>query len=244
MHLKRIARLLPLLTIGSLLAFAAIGCFDSSDDPTGTDTGNDFSETTVLTIGAPTAVLQNEQTINGVIAAVNGFSLARNYVWNESEQAYIEDLGPYGDNWTGSVWVQYLDDGTPVQDKELADSIHIVMDLTILYSGEGPAVELIIDSDITVTGLGTGTLVAEGSGGYTYDSLVNYSATWETVGPDHVQIPEGGGCPTGEIEYTMAPYTMNIIYDGSPTASYTVYDGGGSAVDDGTGNIYLLCSLF
>jgi hypothetical protein len=250
MHLKRFLRPIFVLSLGCFMAFGALGCFDTSDDPTDTDTPDEFTETTVLDVGVPTAITQNQQTINGVLTAASGITLARNYAWDAGEQAYVEDLSSYGEGWGGSIWVQYLDGGTPVEDQGLADSIHIVLDLTILHTADGGTVDAAIDSDITVTGMGSGTLTAVGTGGYSYElsytgvpGSLNYVATWETVAPGHVTIPEGGGCPSGEILYTMTPYTMRIVYDGSATAAYTVYDGNGTPVVGGTGDITFICGL-
>ncbi len=250
MQSKRFPRYLLVVALAGVLAFGTIGCFESSTDPDDSDSNDAFNEIVVLDIGVPSAVLQTKATLDGAIEAAGGFTGVRDYSWDADEQAYVDDLShEEGDAvFTGTAWVQYLDGTTPVQDIGSADSVHFIYDLTVVTTTDTWSATANYDSDLVISGMGTGTLTGNGSGGFSYELALNgisssqlYVATWETVGPDHITIPEGGGCPTGEIVFTMAPYTMSIIADGSSTASYTVYDADDAPVENGAGTFEFNC---
>ena len=252
--MKKIITLRSLLAIALVgaMAFACVGCLGGSDgDGDGDPTGTDFTDATALSIGVPTATLQSGIVMNAAIAAAGGFGAARDYtyVWDTDEQAYYADLDDTEGNttWTGFIRAQFLDGGTPVDDIDLADLANLILDLNIVTSESGSTIEADYDFDVDVTGMGSGTLTIAGTGGYAYEVdysglSTTYLATWETVAPGHVSMPEGGGCPTGEILYTMTPYTMSIVYDGTPKADYTVYDDSGAPISNGTGTIAVGCS--
>ncbi len=252
MKMTTFLRSLFAVALIGVMAFGSVGCLGGDDDDGDGDSGTAFSAETAVTIGVPTATLQSEFVINSAIAAAGGFGPARDddYFWDEDEQAYYRDLDDVdGDTtWEGFIRAQFFDDGTPVEDTDLADMANIILDLNMLRNDSGATVEADYDFDVDVTGMGGGTLTIEGGGGFSYEatlaglSAATYMSTWETVAPDHVTMPEGGGCPTGEILYTMTPYTMSIVYDGTPSADYTVFDGSGDPIANGTGTISVGCS--
>lgn len=251
MSFTTIPRSLLMLLLFSLLTLGATGCLTSNSDEDDTPTNTSFSETTAVEIGVPTAKTQSEMMMATALAAAGGFTRTETYVWDADQQAYIADLdGVYGDStWDGFIKVQYLDGTTPVPNLDLADSIHIILDLLITTVDGENTFETSYDYDVTITGMGTGVLTIVGTGGWSHvvstagiPLSLTYLGSWTTVAPDHITIPEGGGCPTGALEYSIAPYTILFEYDGTATGTYTVFDANSDPVAGGSGTTNVGCA--
>ena len=87
-----------------------------------------------------------------------------------------------------------------------------------------------------------------GSGGYdidyhivgpSYDQTSSYVVDWETVDGGITVAP--GGCPSGTIRYTFDPYHLDVVFDGSSTATHTLYNSSGGTVASGSGTYPLSC---
>ncbi len=62
--------------------------------------------------------------------------------------------------------------------------------------------------------------------------------SWETLGAG-ISYPVDG-CPTGSMEFTMSPFTVTVVFDGSDTATYTMRNGS-TVIPEGSGTTYLGC---
>jgi hypothetical protein len=177
------------------------------------------------------------------------------YGWNAEtmrwEYRYLDDETDYDYDWTYTV--QYRDsDGVPLQFPTGAALLHHTMHGTMDYassqSGYNLTYNYMYDYDVTITGLGTSLFTMAGSGGYDIDYQyvgngvnqdINYAVDWETLGGGITVAP--GGCPSGTIRYTFAPYHLDVVFNGSSSATYTLYDGGGGTVAAGSGTYPVFC---
>jgi hypothetical protein len=263
---KRLALLPVLLLACALLALAGCSDDDDGDDgnnPTDPGGGSDtFTQEVAVTqtqLAAPLAV----NIVQDMPAFAQGFSgkdAGKNwdydYGWNQDTQrweaSWNYDEGGYSYSWSYSV--QYRDAmGDPVQEVGDAVSLQYMQDGDAGYDyddGQGTAIvwSQLWDNDVTLTGLDTDSRVMQGSGGYDLDYTVtsgentqsyDLSTLWETQGSGVVYPVDG--CPSGTIRFFFDPYYMDVVFDGSSTASYTLYDGNGDEVPGGSGTEPLFC---
>lgn len=256
-HLSRSNGVLLLLLL--CLAATAPGCGDDDDgapSPTGPAT-TDFDEimaTGQAAYAAPLAVAMLENV--AVFAqGVAGKDLDYSFSYDEDDQHWIATMTYDQDGYTYAYTytVQYRDAmGQPQQEAQGAASMRYTQDGTSLFNFSGDGYVLVMsydfDSDVTASGLGTGALLVDGGGGYDLDYDVTsdgrreqlaFSASWQTLG-DGVSYPTDG-CPTGTMRYSFAPYRMDIVFDGTSTAAYTLHDGAGSQVPEASGTVELYC---
>ena len=85
-------------------------------------------------------------------------------------------------------------------------------------------------TDTAVSGLNTEVLQADWSGNQEYSTSwsssssngdVEFSMSWIT-GDLGMTLPLNGDCPEGSIDFIFAPYEMEMVFDGSSTASWTL----------------------
>ncbi len=251
--------LLLLMSILSLLVFAVSGCGDDDDPTTPTPIGGDtdqFDQTTAVA-QAQVAAPQGVALVESMTGLAGGFGKAdKDYAYNEANQRWEYH---YEYSQTGYVYdwfytVQYLNgSGQPQREATGAASIRHTLAGTMEYGMDQGGVvfdyDYLYDYDTTLTGLGTDTLVMTGTGGfdldYTYSTgginqNYEYLLEWETLGAG-ISYPEAG-CPQGTIRYTLTPYHLDLVFNGSTTAVATLYDGSGNVVAAGGGNYPLSCS--
>lgn len=259
MKSARFPRLLITLALMAMLAFGCIGCLgDDDDDTTGPGTPDEFDQPTAIAqsqLAGPQAVtmVENMSTIAGGVGTFRD-----DYSWNAAEQRweynYVWSDSGYDYDWLFTV--QYLASGTPQQDEDGADAINHTMHGTMDYEDSQQGADIVLhyiyDYDVTITGMSTRSVLTLEGGGYfdidyTYsfggiNQSYNYVANWETVGPNHIQAEENGGCPTGTIRYSMDPYYLDVVFDGSSSATATLYDGNDAVVPGGGGTYSLNCN--
>jgi len=255
---------LAVLLAGALL-FAG-GCSDDDDGDGGnnpTDPGADDFTQDVAVTQAPLAGSMAVSMVQSLPAFAQGFagkSAAKDYDydfgWNEETSRWEAtlDFDEEGYDYTWFYGVQFLDAlGEPQQDAASAVSMNYIQRGTVAYNyNDGEGTSLVWnqdwDSDVTVTGLSLESFLMDGSGGYDmdydvqsgdYSESMELAARWETLG-DGVILSEGG-CPVGTIRYVMDPYYLDVEFDGSSTATYTLYDANGTAVTGGSGTQELVC---
>lgn len=251
------------LLLASAFLFALAGCGD--DDPAdpgvgggggGGGGGDAFDQTTAMSqaqVAGPqgVALVESMQDIAGGVTLAN-----KAYAWNAETQQweyhYVYELAGYQYDWF--LAVQYLDGaGNPVMESVGATSARHTMtgvaDYSVNQAGFNLDYSYTYEYDVTLAGLGTDTVVMTGNGGfdldYTYsgqgvNQTATYALVWQTQG-DGISYPTGG-CPTGTIRYAMDPYYMDLVFNGSGTATSTLYDGGGNAVAGGGSSYPLACA--
>ncbi len=156
---------------------------------------------------------------------------------------YSDENGSFSMN----MWLQYLDaTGMPVPDPDNAVSLSFLID----YSGdlnftEGDTeyiADWVYESAAEVDGLNTMVLTVDWTGSQDYsiawtspssNGNIDYAMTWAT-GDAGLIVPLDGGCPDGSIHFTYAPYEMDMIFDGSDTASWELYWNDEELVASGT----------
>jgi len=244
------------LAAAAAAAFALSGCGD--DEPTnpgGNNTGDDFNETAAVTqasVAAPqaAALAQSITSIADGVGAKDGI-----YAWNAEtmrwEYHYVYSGAGYDYDWTYTA--QYLDgEGTPQQyaagAATVVHTMHGDMDFASNQGGYNVTYDYVYDYDVTISGVGTSLYTMTGSGGYdvdyhivgpSYDQTASYVVDWETVDGGITVAP--GGCPSGTIRYTFDPYHLDVVFDGSSTATHTLYNGSGGVVASGSGTYPLSC---
>jgi hypothetical protein len=101
----------------------------------------------------------------------------------------------------------------------------------------------------SAAGLGTDTLLIDGDGSVDIDyawssdgssGSASYAASWDIVSPG-VSYPLDG-CPTGSIVFTLAPFTVTVVFDGDDTATYTMRNGD-TVIPEGSGTTTLFCGV-
>ncbi len=239
-----------LLLLLGIVAFALTGCGDD-DNPTNPGGGdNDTFDQATASEQARLAVPQVVALVESIDTIGNGVDTAKDgtYQWNAGQQRweYQYQWDYQGYQYTWNYTVQYLDgNGTPVMHRNDAVAAHHTMDGTGSYSFSDNGVNyqwtFSYDWDVMITGLHTMTYVMTGSGGYEgdYTGTIggtsfdhHYVVTWETL-DDGISKPVGG-CPAGTIRYHFEPYYMDITFDGTSTATWTLKDGSGNTLDSDT----------
>ena len=255
---RRLAQLALLALLTLTLALAGCGDDDDDSSPTGPTNpgGSDFDQTTAVT-QSQVAAPQGVALVESMDDLAAGFTrAAKDYAYNGDNERWEYDAswtqGGYTYNWFYTV--QYLDgDGNPQQEGGTAASAIHTMDGSGSFSQSEGGVTIDYDYryvyDVTLTGLATDTVVMNGTGSigidYTYsgngiEQSDTYAMAWETLGGG-VSYP-ASGCPSGTIRYDMAPYYMDLVFDGSSTAQATVYDANGTAVSGGNSDHTVSCS--
>lgn len=251
MTLKTLLRLPLVLLLAFTLCLGGVGCSDDNSttgpgDTNNPPTGDDFDEATALLV-IPFATQHMAQMFTMMFLAEGG--ITRDYGWDEAEQAWVY---PFDDAGTSGYYqIQYLNGETPQQGEAGATEILIEVDLTISTSEGSYTSDLHNTMSGSVTGMGgRATLTLEATGAVNYEFSYgglgggNYYANMETVAPAHVTFEEGGGCPFGELLYTMEPYSMTFELDGSAQVPYQLWDEDGNAVttQGASGMVPIVCT--
>ena len=236
------------------------GCSDDDDDtPTG-PTETEFNEAF--------AAQQAQSVVPLVVDLVDNLSVYAAGPPNKAADDFYEwAYNAMNGRWEGAAemshegttiaylgWLQYLDaDGNAVQfaDDAASYSFHNELEMIVAYSDESTSwsLDMQTEEDYAVDGLGTDVLQVDAdasanidytstSGGNT--SSATYAYSYRTLG-EGITFPVDG-CPTGQIEFTFAPYRVVVTFDGSATASYAMYDGNGNSVPAGSGTAPLDCA--
>lgn len=247
-------RALAALMLIALLALTGCGDDDDDNGPTGPTNPqvSDFDQATAVA-QAQAAAPQGVALVESMSAMAEGYN--KSYGWNPETQRWesSETWSQSGYTYNWSYTVQYLDaGGNPQQEASGAASVRHTMNGTGSYAldqgGASFQYDFLYTYDTTMTGLGTDTLVLQGSGetdiDYTYvGNGVNvsdtYALSWQTLG-NGVSFPTSG-CPSGTIRYDLAPYRMDLVFDGQGNATGTLYDGGGSVVAGGGSSYQVSC---
>jgi len=145
------------------------------------------------------------------------------------------------------MWLQYQDaTGTPTQFPENAVSLSYLID----FSGDLDMTEgdthfiasWVYETAAEVSGLNTTVLTVDWTGSQDYTTSwtnpsgtgsVDFAMTWAT-GDTGLIVPLDGTCPEGSIHFTFAPYEMDMVFDGSDTASWDLYWNDENLVSSGT----------
>jgi hypothetical protein len=145
------------------------------------------------------------------------------------------------------MWLQYLNAmGTPVPDPDDAVSMRFLID----FSGDLDLTEgdthyissWVYETAAEVTGLNTTVLTVDWTGSQDYSTSwttpsgtgnVDFAMTWAT-GDSGLIVPLDGTCPEGSIHFSYAPYEMDMVFDGSDTASWELYWNDDDLVASGT----------
>ena len=252
-----------IMSMSVLLLFGLVGCSDD-DSPTdpgggggGGGGGDQFDQASALAqaqSAAPQAVGMVE-SISSIAAGVD--NKQGSYNWNASEERwesdYMADVGGYSYDWMYTV--QYLDgDGNPQQESAGASSLTHSMTGTggsdINQGGYNIVYDFNYNYSTTISGLGSATHVMTGAGGYSIDytysgngvnQVADYVVEWETLSPG-VSVPATGGCPTGTIQYKFNPFEMDVVFNGTSTASVGMVDGNGGNVPMNPNSYSLSCN--
>ena len=251
------SRVLVLCGLALALAFAGCGGDDDPAGPGGGGTTDDFDQATAVS-QARAAAPQAVALVESMTDLASGFTKdgEKDYAWNDETGRWEFDYY-YEDENTTYDWfytVQYLDaEGQPQQQALGAATIAHAMTGVGSYhfAGEGTVFDYdyVYDYATTIGGLGTGTLVMTGGGGqdidYTYESpqgnyAYDYAVDWEVL-PPGITVT-GGGCPVGTIRYDLPPYHALVVFNGSGTATSTLYDSGGAVVPGGGDTHPLSCA--
>ncbi len=249
------------MLIAGILVVGLAGCSGDDDNPTNTGGGNttsdDFDQSEAIS-QAQTAAPQAVNLVQSMIAMAAGFNKdgEKDYAWNEQTQSweYHYTYSGEGNVYDWFYTVQYLGpSGEPQESPQGAQTISHAMSGTgeYHYEYEGTVLDYdyFYEYATTIAGLGTGTLVMTGGGSqdidYTYNSpegnyAFNYAVGWEILSPGII-INGEGACPIGTIRYDFMPYYWLIVFDGSNTASSTLYDSGDNPVSGSEGTHSLSC---
>ncbi len=254
---NRLTTLLLILVLA--LGLTVTGCSDDDDDdtPTGPGGNGEFDEAF--------ATQQSQFLVTSVISQMANLDIYAGGISPKADDIYTwawdEDPGRWEGSYEGTyegftstwdVWLQYLNAlNEPQQDALGAATMnyHIESTMTGSQSGDGFSYSLAFDylQNFSATGLGTAVMLVNGDGttgiDYSYSGdngsgSASYDMSWTTVGAG-ISYPLGG-CPTGTMEFTMTPYTVTVVFDGSNVATYTMRDGL-TVIPGGSGTQYLGC---
>jgi hypothetical protein len=244
------------------LAVALAGCSDDDDgddNPTNPGSDDEFTQQIAvsqaqLAVAQATALVQTVPLYAGGIGGkVDG---DYTFGWNAETEQW-EATYTFGDANTSYDWfysVQYRDlMGDPQQEAAGAESLRYTQDGTVEFLFEdtqGGTIDWtqIWEQDVTLTGLSLAEQLMSGSGSISLDwqyvgTEANQSydllMSWQTTGSGLVVSSDG--CPTGTMRFSMPPYQMDVVFDGTATATYTMVDGNGNAVPGGSGTTTLSC---
>jgi hypothetical protein len=251
--------------LASLICLGLAGCGSDDKNPGRPGTGGQnppaaqFDQTMAVAQSQASAVqavtlVESMATLAGGVGKTAGADAGKNYGWSEENQRweYDYEYAAGGTTYNWFYWVQYLDDdGLPQQSSLGAASVNHNM------TGIGHYLQQIESATITydytyfygttITGMGTGTLLLNGNGGYDFDydysspsfNLAQaFAVTWE-IQPPGISRDATGGCPTGTVRCEFPPYYSVVTFNGTGTATSTLYDASGNAVAGG-GSVHTL----
>ena len=212
----------------------------------------DFSSVTLSFGDAYELPFANELVPDGVDVGRAGEEIA----YDELEGAWILQYTESETTEEGTAsatiyfYVQYLDGfGTPqVEPTEATNTMNVEMLMTLDASGESAAEAFDMNLDygleFAVSGLQTSTYSVVGAGDAAMDFYFRDEAG--TIAFDlamgwlmDVDLPvTEGACPSGDLSISFdssdtAAYTFSATYPGSPSVSWTLYEGG-AVVDSGS----------
>jgi len=253
-----------MIALISVLALGLMSCGGDDDSPTdpaggGGGGGNPtaFDQTTAITqaqVAAPQAV----SLVESMTVLAGGLSKANDgdYGWNPDaerwEWHYVYSAEGINYDWT--YYVQYLDgDGNAQQSAMDAVTINHEMMGVGTYHLEQDGSTFHQDYEYTyntsITGMGSATLVMTGNGSwdisFDYQSpegnyANDYEVSWQTLAPG-ISVPASGGCPVGTIRYDFDPYYSEVVFNGTATATSTLYDSNDNVVPGGGDTHALSC---
>jgi len=221
------------------LALMAVGCSD--DDPVSpqeTMLTGDMAED--WTTDALSMISEMSTSVTDWAESdFSGLSQNKSEVypeWDPDQQAYVyayevtESEPPNSWEVRVNLWLQYRDDGTPVQYPLGADEMEAQMTsgMTVHTEGEDGIFDLDYDlaTNMTVTNLdtdlynivGTGSTVVDASRVMDQQSeTVHFAMSWEmdlTVSPS--------GCPSGTAAVHAGGFNLQAVYDGVGGVSWTL----------------------
>jgi len=260
MRIIKYSSLLTVLATMSLLMFSLAGCSDddSPNNPGNGSGGEDFDQQTAQ-LQAQSAAPQAIGMVESISTIAAGIDTKQGtYGWNAAEQRweydYMYNYAGYTYDWLYTV--QYLNStGDPQQEAAGASSVVHTLNGTGSYgvTQDGYTIDYdyVYEYDTTIAGLGGSTYTMTGNGGYSIDytysgqgvnQSADYVVSWTTLSPG-ITIPANGGCPTGTIRYTFNPYSMDVVFNGSSTATVSMTDGGGSPVTVNPNTYALSCTV-
>ncbi len=247
------------LALALVVAFGLIvaGCGSDDDTPTDPNPTAEFNEELAgaqASVAAPMAI----EMVENMPFFADGFTgkdFSYTFAWDSEMEAWSAHttFDSEGYSFEFAYYVQFRDaQGNPQPSDVGAVSMYYtedgvgdftyVDDRSSLYAHQEFANEMEVD------GLDTTTLTIAGSGGYdfTYEAhsdgnsaTLDLQVSWETLGGG-VMFPENG-CPTGTIRYHLAPYYVDVVFDGSDTVNYTLYNVEGVPVPGHAGTEMMLC---
>jgi hypothetical protein len=186
---------------------------------------------------------------------VAGKDFSYTFSWDAEVQAWRAEttFDDEGYSFAFVYYLQYRDaQGEPQQSEVGASSMWYAEDGVgdFIYEDERSSLHAHQEfaNEVTVDGLQTSSLVIAGAGGYDFDyeatsdgnhATLDLQVTWETLG-EGVGFP-AGGCPTGTIRYHLAPYYVDVVFDGDDTVTYTLYTADGEPVPGYSGTELVAC---
>ena len=239
------------LTTGlvTMMAMSA-GCFHEDDE---TDTGptgpvvSDFNEDIAVQMAefyAESAADNIDQVLAIATSVPRAAAPPENAVWNATDMQWewTESLVLGALTLEASIVLQYLDEAGDPQQAEAGATGMLYLFSATGTQDQGGAGTLTFEytGDVDIDNLnGQGPLVMHGTGGNTViielslgglSTSNEYNATWATASAG-IEIPTDGGCPEGMIIYTLDPYVMTIVFDGSDIYLYSMVDPAQTPID-------------
>jgi hypothetical protein len=236
---------------------ALTGCSDDDENPTGPPNATEFNEEIAGAQAAVTAPMAIAMVENMPLfaAGVAGKDFSYSFSWDAETQSWRAETtyDAEGYSFEFVYHLQYRDaQGDPLPSEVDAVSMWYTEDgvgefvfqdeRSSLYARQEFA------NEIDVSGLDTATLLIAGAGGYDFayeahsdgnSAILDLTVTWETLG-DGVSFP-AGGCPTGTIRYHLAPYYVDVVFDGDSTVDYALYTDAGVPVPGHAGTEIMVC---
>ena len=253
-HLRPASLILVLVLA---LGLAMTGCSSDDDNPTDPTAISEFDADLAQSqtaIAAPMAI----EMVENMPFFSDGFigkDFSYTFAWDTETQSWRAETTFSDDGYSFQFvyHVQYRDsEGNPQQSDVDAVSMYYTEDGVGDFTFEDDRSSLYAHqefaNELTVHGLNTTTLVINGSGGYDFfyeahsdgnSATLDLTVTWETLG-NGISFPEDG-CPTGTIRYHLAPYYVDVVFDGDDTVNYTLYTTDGVPVPGGSGTEMMLC---
>jgi hypothetical protein len=266
--MRHLLKLNPKLTLLMMLTLALsltlVGCSDDDDD-----NNNPTNPGGVAEFDQAFAAQQAQMMVPLVIDMVENMTLYAGGidVAGKADDIYEWAWNPANGRWEGayvssgegmtisySGWLQYLDEmGTPQQSADGAEAFAYqnTLNLVSAFVGDGTSVNIDMDTEesFSASGLNTSTILVSGSGSADIDydwvsggnsGSAQYAYSWQTLG-DGISYPLDG-CPTGSMEFTFAPFRVVVEFNGTGTASYTMYNGS-TMIPEGSGTEPLGCGI-
>lgn len=249
------------LTVAALLIAASItGCGDDDDDgpnDPGPPPNVDFTEDIAVSQTAPAVdmIVRVLDELPGYADGVGAKINDDDFVYDDTQDRWEADstAGPAGYNWDLHTYVQYLNaGGLPEQDVDDGVQMRFGYTGTGHYSAGGVVIDQTHDAVYSMTGIDAAPATPRsvfGDGDYTLvysvtesgtTTTTHHEATWE-IDSAGISMTETG-CPTGTVVFHFDPFELRLVFDGSPTAAYTLLDGNSNTVAAGTGTTTLTCA--